>query len=86
MRYIGCAVVSASVFGSVGACVSIPEPAPPPPEFTLLTPTAVAFDTAGNRALVVDLNKDALVAIDLDSRNATILPDSETGTGRKEIW
>jgi hypothetical protein len=44
-------------------------------------PTAIALDVSNNRVLVLDITLDALVAIDLDSGNRTIISDDDTGTG-----
>lgn len=45
------------------------------------TPSDVVLDAANDRALVVDSDLDALLAVDLASGDRTILSDSSTGTG-----
>jgi len=45
----------------------------------LAGPLGIALDSANNRALVVDRDLDALIAIDLDSGARTIVSDNNTG-------
>ena len=41
----------------------------------------IAIDASNNRALLIDSDLDALIAIDIDSGARTILSDASTGTG-----
>ena len=50
------------------------------PAFVGSTPRGLAFDTANNRALLVD-NVNGLIAVDLTSGNRTIVSGGTTGTG-----
>ena len=47
----------------------------------LSSPLRTALDLANNRAFVVDISLDALVAVDLITGNRTIISDASTGTG-----